>query len=152
MILCYDKGMEAHATLYQNLLVSCELLPLREAAKQGDITAMYQLTESVISQEDSTADGETTYQLLMQLVCHDDFHKDYDRVINCFIMFSWAFGRLYEEGRISYKQYVEDSRQYLQMAMDIITTLPCEDWDFPQIESCLNWIKLHREQPVEMAD
>lgn len=131
--------------MFNQIIVSEEILPVREAASLGDIDAMYKLTEHILNGKQTARTSRYAENVLDAMFKHPDFLKDLQRFCNCYVMRTTLLRIRYQEELISYRDYVEQSCDYLQMMIDCMTTAPRHMWNYSQLINCIDWIAEHEK-------
>ena len=127
--------------MFEKIIVSESLLPVREKACEGDIEAMFELANHVIEGNETKPCGDTAFQIISTMFNHKDFLNNPPRIWNTFILCTWALKLQKKVGKISYSKYIEDSCFYLARMIDGMTSQPREIWDIDKLQNCLQWIQ-----------
>ena len=80
-------------------------------------------------------------QIIGEMYKRDDFSNNYTRAWNTYVLNVCALKLMQQEGEISYRQYIEDSCDYLQYMIDSMTSAPRQMWNYEQLENCIAWIR-----------
>lgn len=128
---------------FDEILVTGELMPVREAAIAGDFEAMFTLADSVLRGENTVRCSALAWMVINAMMDHPDFRKDLQRFCNVYLMGLSCCDLDYRQGRIDYGTYVTDARIYVKGMVDVMTTAPLEQWNIRQLRSCLNWLEEH---------
>lgn len=127
--------------MFDSIIVAEELLPIRNAAGQGDIDAMFALADHVVKGKHTRQSGKIANQIIGEMYKRDDFSNNYTRAWNTYVLNVCALKLMQLEGEISYRQYIEDSCDYLQYMIDSMTSAPRQMWNYEQLENCIAWIR-----------
>jgi hypothetical protein len=127
--------------LFDHIIVAEELLPVRQAAGEGDIEAMFSLLEHIIRGEHTAKSGRNANFVLSQMFGHKDSTSNHKRFWNTLIIQVHTFKLLHKEGEISYREYIEDGCTYLQMMIESMTGSPRRYWNYNQLINCIDWIR-----------
>ena len=137
--------------MFENILVSGELLPLREAASQGDLDAMLILADHVLEGKNTKACGETAFGIINKMFAHKDFTQNLPRAWEVYILCCNAEQLLYWQGKNTYLGYIKRCCDYLQWLIEVQTQAPRSMWNYRQLEACLAWIRENEPKLQEAA-
>jgi hypothetical protein len=135
--------------MFDNLIVTNKLLPIRNAASLGDINAIFELLEHVLKGKQTARSGEYAEQLLAALFDHKDFACNAKRAWNCYVLKVHALRILYEEGEMAYEHYLKEGCDYLQMMVKSMAECPREYWDHDQMINAIIWIRDNEPESEE---
>ncbi len=136
--------------MFHHIIVEKELLPVREAAGEGKIEAMFELADAILQGRHTKASPELAGPVIEAMFDHPDFRKDLQRFCNTYVMMTHYFKLQYEMGRIELREMVEQGSEYLQMMIQTMTTAPRHHWNRAQLQHCLCWIDEHQALLVEL--
>jgi hypothetical protein len=127
--------------MFDDMLVTGELLPLRKAASAGDLDAMFMLTNQVLEGKNTRACGDTAFRIINVMFDHEAFKQNLPRAWGVYLLCSRAEYQLYREGKNSYRQYITRSCDYLQWLIEMQTSAPRRLWNYGQLERCIVWLR-----------
>ena len=127
--------------MFDHIIVAEELLPVRQAAGKGDIDAMFSLLEHIIRGEHTAKSGRNADYVLSQMLDHDESTSNHKRFWNTLIIKVHTFKLLYQEGEISYREYIREGCDYLQIMIKSMTGSPRQYWNYNQLINCIDWIR-----------
>ena len=131
--------------MFQYLIVSQELLPIRDAASQGDLDAMYKLAEAAIHGKGMKQCGVTACDILDAMIEKDEIREDIYRFVNTYILMVHGFSDQYDKGLIDDAEFAHKGCFYMELAIRAMTKFPYDYWPIDQLQSCLEWIARSRE-------
>lgn len=139
--------------LFEHIIVSEELLPVRDAASKGDIEAMFALVDHILKGKHTARSGKNAAAVLGQMFGHEDSTKDHRRFWNTLVMKVHALKLQHQEKEISYEEYIREGCDYLQMLIESMTGSPRQFWNYNQLINCIAWIrdnepKLHDQEAI----
>ena len=135
--------------MFDDILVTGELLPIREAASKGDLDAMLILTDHVLEGKNTKACGETAFRIIVAMFKHNELKKNPRRCWEIFVQAANAEQLLYWQGKASYHDSIKGSCHFLQRLIEAQVSTPRHLWNYRQMESCLAWI---RENEPKLQD
>lgn len=138
--------MEIPQNRFRNILVTPELLPVRDAAGCNDLEAMFTLLNHVLQGKYTRQCGQTAFEIINIILDHEELKDDLPRAWNVYFLSSQAVQLLYQQGKNSYQEAIRSSCNYLQWMIDAMISAPRWMWNYPQLEYAMNWIKAHEPQ------
>lgn len=132
--------------MFEKIIVADELYPVREAAREGDLSAMFNLADHVVRGKHTRQCGETAFEIINAMFDHKSFTQDLPRVWEVFKLCSLAEQLLYREGKSSFKEFIKCSCDYLQWMIEAIISAPRQRWDYRLLAYGIDWIKEHDSQ------
>lgn len=129
--------------MFNHILVTQDILPIRHAASQGDLDALFALLKHVLEGKEAQRCSGLAFNLISAMFNHPDFKQNLPRAWHAYFLCSEAEKLLYEEGKSSYSHYLENACDYLKSVIEIMTVTPCQMWNFELLDYCIDWIKEH---------
>mgnify|MGYP000862945865 CR=1 FL=1 len=137
--------------MFEHIIVTKELLPIRDAACNGDIDAMFTLADHIVQGKYTKQSGKNADTVIDRMYGHPDFIKDPYRAWDTYVMTVCALKLMQQEGEITYHEYIGDSCMYLQMMISCMTSAPRHMWNYQQLENCIAWIRENEPKLQEEA-
>lgn len=138
--------------MFDHIIVSQEVLPIRDAASQGDIHALFELANHVLRGNQAARKSELVDPLIHALFDHEDFGKDGRLFCDTYVMMTHVLQLEWESGEISYRDYLEQGCESLELMLTVITTWPRAQWNHEQMRNSLNWILQSKQELSEMEE
>jgi len=135
--------------MFENVILDTELLPLRKAASEGDLTAMCQLARHIIDGDRTQISTDMLEKLCGQIVQHKELEGDIERTRDLCKLVADAHYLLYEEGKISIEEVRNQMRQNLKELVFWTVQLPFDQWDMTEIKNCVDWLHIDETEPLE---
>ena len=129
--------------MFEKILVTEELLPVREAASQGDLDAMFTLLNHVINGHHTKLCGDTAFILINAMFDHEEFPDNLPRAWATYRLCSQAEHSLYQAGKNTQKEMIERSCDYLQWMIESMICAPRWMWNYELLEYAIQWIDQH---------
>lgn len=129
--------------MFEKILVTGDLLPIREAACEGDLDALISLTRHVLAGKHTLQSGEAAFDILHVIFDHKDFYENLPRAWGVYVLCSQAEQLLYREGKKNRKEYLTRSYDYLQWLVKAMLHAPRPMWDYELLEYAITWMKEH---------
>jgi hypothetical protein len=138
--------MEKQRYNFSDLVVSSELIELRDRAGDGQIPAMLELADRLFEGDGAGRNVQVMDRLSSALLNHPqgpDCHHTLSRImmisIKCFEL-QWQAG-IYEDD-----VYIEAVRQMMVHIVQLQTVGDAENWDLTLLQTCINWLAAEQSQ------
>lgn len=134
---------------YHKFLVPQELVPLREAAIEGDFDAMFELADSLLHGRKMKRCSDSAWQVIDQLWEHPELIGHNERFCNLCIMMVALFCLRYEEGKCSYMAFVQHGSSYYETMVQMMTQTPVDRWNLFQLRRAIEWLEIYPQTSEE---
>lgn len=137
--------------MIEGILVDSKLLPVREAAQQGDMEAILTLARHIM-QNDRARLSTKNLQILSEAIAT---HKDFDDTNNpiqiielCKVMadYYWC---LYQDGGIDGETARDEMRLKYQELIYWSSQLDFSEWDIATMKNCMDWLAADAFEPID---
>jgi hypothetical protein len=136
--------------MIEEILVDSKLLPVREAAQNGNLDALFTLSKHIMENDRARLSTKNLRALSAAIASHEDFGKTEDprQIVElCKIMadYYWC---LYQEGGIDGETAREEMRIKYQELIYFSAQLDFADWDITTMKNCMDWLAADAFEPI----
>ena len=129
--------------MFETILVEASLVPVREAASQGDLSAMCQLARHILEGDRTRLCLESTASLCERILAHEHFGEDSEMARTTIKLLADHVAQCYQEGRMSYADYEEGMRLMLRELILWSVQMPEEEWNIAELKHAMDWLYEH---------
>ncbi len=153
IVLCYNrKSINGGKRMFENIIVSAELLPIRESASKGNLAAMCQLARHIIDGDQTKLSTEMVERICTEIVQHQDLESDIERIRDLCKLMADCYFVLHEEGKLDTKEARKQMRIKLKELVFWTVQLPFEQWDIVELKHCVEWLYHEELEPIEKIE
>lgn len=137
--------------MIEGILVDSKLLPIREAAQQGDMDAILMLARHIMENDRARLSTRNLKTLSEAIASHEAFEDTTNPIPIielCKVMadYYWC---LYLDGEIDGDGCRDEMRFYYQALIHWSSRLDFEDWDIATMKNCMDWLAMDAFEPID---
>lgn len=138
--------------MFEKILVEASLVPIREAASQGNLDAMCQLARHILEGDRTRLCLDSTAALCECILDHKDFGEDIEMARSTIKLLADHVAQCYQEGRMSYADYEEGMRLMLRELVLWTVKQPEEFWNIFELKHAVDWLYEHPSEPLQTTN
>jgi hypothetical protein len=137
--------------MFENIIVTSDLLPIRQAASQGDLNAMCQLARYLVDQDSAKISTEMVEKICTKIATHKELEDNIEHIIDLCKLLADCYSILHKQDKLD---TVEARKQMRLKLMEVIfwsTQLPFEQWNIEELKNCVDWLFEESITPIDAA-